>query len=214
MSDKKKIEGRVLGLDVSTKVIGISLFDENGKLILLTHIAPKIKKSNDMSDIEVLIRKAKIFQSEFLEKYADENITKVIIEEPLLGSNNVYTMATLIRFNGIISEKVYDTLGVAPEFISSYDARKYAFPELMEVRRTKKDGTPIDEKKLSKNKPVLFGGYPHDVDKKFVIWEKVSELEPQIVWFYDKKNKLSKETFDCSDAYTCVRGYMKMNNYW
>jgi hypothetical protein len=50
----------------------------------------------------------------------------VVIEEPLLQSNNVNTVATLLRFNGMISKSVFDTLGV-PDFISSYDARKYSF---------------------------------------------------------------------------------------
>jgi hypothetical protein len=57
--------------------------------------------------------------------------------EPLLQSNNVNTVATFIRF-GMISKSVFDTLGVVPDFISSYDARKYSFPELMSVRKFKK----------------------------------------------------------------------------
>lgn len=205
---------KVLGLDVSTKTIGISLFDSAGKLILLTHVTPKVKGIDKLSDIEVLIKKAQVFEEEFLEKYADEDIEKVIIEEPLLGSNNVYTMATLIRFNGMISRSVYETLNVVPEFISSYDARKYAFPELMEKRSVNKKGIAYTEKELEKSKPVLFGAYPFDIDKKMVIWEKVSELEPQIVWFYDKNHKLKKENFDMTDAYTCARAAMRKQGLW
>jgi hypothetical protein len=205
---------KVLGLDVSTKTIGISLFDENGKLILLTHVTPKVKNVDKLSDIEVLIKKAQVFEEEFLEKYADDDIEKVIIEEPLLGSNNVYTMATLIRFNGMISRSVYETLNVVPEFISSYDSRKYAFPELMEKRSVNKKGIAYTEKEIEKSKPVLFGAYPFDTDKKMVIWEKVSELEPQIVWFYDKNHKLKKENFDMTDAYSCVRGAMRKQGLW
>lgn len=206
---------KVLGLDVSTKTIGISLFDiKDGKLILLTHVTPKIKGIDKLSDIEVLIKKAQVFEEEFLEKYADEDIEKVIIEEPLLGSNNVYTMATLIRFNGMISRSVYETLNVVPEFISSYDSRKYAFPELMQKRSVNKKGESYTEKEIEKSKPVLFGAYPFDVDKKMVIWEKVSELEPQIVWFYDKNHKLKKENFDMTDAYACVRGAMNKQSLW
>lgn len=206
---------KVLGLDVSTKTIGISLFDiKDGKLILLTHVTPKIKGIDKLSDIEVLIKKAQVFEEEFLEKYADEDIEKVIIEEPLLGSNNVYTMATLIRFNGMISRSVYETLNVVPEFISSYDSRKYAFPELMQKRSVNKKGESYSEKEIEKSKPVLFGAYPFDVDKKMVIWEKVSELEPQIVWFYDKNHKLKKENFDMTDAYACVRGAMNKQSLW
>lgn len=205
---------KVLGLDVSTKTIGISLFDKNGKLILLTHVTPKVKGIDKLSDIEILIKKAQVFEEEFLEKYADEDIEKVIIEEPLLGSNNVYTMATLIRFNGMISRSVYETLNVVPEFISSYDSRKYAFPELMEKRSVNKKGIAYSEKELEKSKPVLFGAYPFDIDKKMVIWEKVATLEPQIVWFYDKNHKLKKENFDMTDAYACVRGAMRKQGLW
>ena len=157
-------------------------------------------------------KKVEIFETEFLSNYKDFNITKVIIEEPLLQSNNIYTVVTLVRFNGMISKSVYDTLGVVPTFISSYDARKYAFPELMAVRTVKKDGTALTEKVISKNTPVLFGGYPFDIDKKYVLWEKVAELEPQITWFFDKKNKLKKETFDMSDAYVCGLAFFNQRN--
>jgi len=206
----------ILALDVSTSTIGIALFEDlgdKGKLKLLHHVSPKVKPQPE-NKMEELFKKVEFFEKEFLTNYADFGITKVIIEEPLLQSNNVYTIATLLRFNGMISKSVYDTVGVVPEFISSYDARKYAFPELMDVRRFKKDGTPLPEKQIAKNQPVLFGGYDFDVDKKYVLWEKVAELEPQVAWFYDKKNKLKKETFDTSDAYVCGIGYMNMVGLW
>jgi hypothetical protein len=206
----------ILALDVSTSTIGISLFEnmgDYGELKLLHHVSPKVKPkpSNKM---EELFKKVEVFQTEFLNKYADFGITKVIIEEPLLQSNNVYTIATLLRFNGMISKSVYDTIGVVPDFISSYDARKYAFPELMAVRKFKKDGTALTEKQIAKNEPVLFGGYSFDVDKKMVVFDKVCDLEPQIVWLYDKHNKLKKENFDMSDAYTCGIAHMKQIGEW
>ena len=202
---------RILGLDVSTKTIGISLFEdkgESGNLQMLTHITPKVKpKPKD--NIELLIKKAQIFQFEFLEKYSDIDISRVIIEEPLVRSNNVNTVATLLRFNGMICRSVYEVLNLVPEFISSYDARKFAFPELMDIRKLNKKGEPYSEKELERKQPVLFGGHPYDVDKKQVIWEKVNEREPQIVWVYDKHQRLSKENFDMTDAYACVLGQMR-----
>jgi hypothetical protein len=42
----------------------------------------------------------------------------------------------------------------------------------------------------------------------------VAKKEPQIVWHYSKNNKLKKENFDQTDAYTAVLGYMKMKNIW
>jgi len=207
---------RILGLDVSTKTIGISLFEDNGdggKLQMLTHITPKVKpKPKD--NIELLIKKAQIFQFEFLEKYSDIDISRVIIEEPLVRSNNVNTVATLLRFNGMICRSVYEVLNLVPEFISSYDARKFAFPELMEIRKVNKKGEPYSEKEIEKKQPVLFGGHPFDVDKKQIIWEKVNEREPQIVWVYDKHQRLSKENFDMTDAYACVLGQMRKEGKW
>ena len=210
----KKEPEFLLALDVSTSTIGIALFEDDGTkgdLKLLHHVSPKVKPL-PTSKMEELFRKVEIFEEEFLKNYANFNITTVVIEEPLLQSNNVYTIATLLRFNGMISKSVYDTLGVVPTFISSYDARKYAFPELMAVRTFKKDGTPLAEKAIAKNLPVLFGAHPFDADKKYILWEKVAELEPQITWFFDKKNKLKKETFDMSDAYVCGLAFFNQRN--
>lgn len=206
----------LLALDVSTSTIGIALFEdmgEKGKLKLLHHVSPKVKPKPD-NKMEELFKKVEIFEKEFLSHYSDVGITRIVIEEPLLQSNNVYTIATLLRFNGMISKSCYDTIGVVPEFISSYDARKYAFPELMAVRKAKKDGTPLPEKQIAKNSPVLFGGYAFDIDKKSVIWELVSDLEPQIMWLFDKNSKLKKENFDMTDAYTCGRAYMQKIEKW
>jgi hypothetical protein len=214
--DKMEESKLILGLDVSTKTIGISLFEDNngvGDLKLLHHVTPKVKPE-PQGKMEELFEKARIFEKEFLNDYADVGINRVIIEEPLLQSNNVYTIATLLRFNGMIARSVYETIGVVPEFISSYDARKYAFPELMGTRTTKKDGTPKTDKEISKATPTLFGAHDDDIDKKMVIWELVCDMEPQITWFYDKKNKLKKENFDMTDAYTAVLGYMRKSGLW
>lgn len=213
MSENGKL---ILGLDVSTKTIGIALFEDlgnKGKLKLLHHVSPKIKpKPKDK--MQELCEKARVFEEEFLNKYADVGISRVIIEEPLLRSNNVNTVATLLRFNGMVSRSVYDTLGVVPEFISSYDSRKYAFPELMAIRTHNKKGEPYSEKEIAKKNPVLFGAYAWDIDKKIVVWEKVSDLEPQITWLYTKTKTLKAENFDMSDSYTCVRAVMKRDGNW
>jgi len=213
MDNNKKY---ILGLDVSTKTLGISIFEDNGrygKLILLHHIAPKVKPITD-SKTEELFIKADIFKDEFLEKYKDFGITKIIIEEPLLGSNNVHTVGTLLRFNGIISKACYDLIGIVPEFISSYDARAHGFPELMQKRTYDKKGNMFSPAVIAKKTPVLFGAYPYDIDKKEVVWKLVSDREPQITWLYDKKGKLRKENFDMTDSYVCVLSWMRKNGYW
>lgn len=206
----------VLGLDVSTKTIGIALFEDygnRGTLRLLHHVTPVVKPKPE-NKMQELFEKVRIFEEEFLTKYKNMGITKVVIEEPLLRSNNVNTVATLLRFNGMISRAVYDILGIIPEYISSYDSRAYAFPELMQIRKVNKKGEKYSEKELAKAKPVLFGDYDYEIDKKTVIWEKVSELEPQIVWLVDKKQKLKKENYDMCDSYACCLGYMNKIGEW
>lgn len=205
MSNKNEI---VMGLDISTKCIGVAIYDLNNKKIIeITHVAPKI--DSKIKGIEQLFLKKRVFEEKFLLEYADKGITKVVIEEPLLRSNNVNTVDILSKFNGMISDSVYRILGIVPEYISSYDARKYAFPELMAIRKFNKKGEEYSKDKIltaiKKNKLVLFGGYPFDCDKKLILWNKISELYPYIPWVYDKKGELKKENFDASDALvTCL----------
>jgi len=210
----------ILGLDVSTKTIGIALYEnlgENGGLTVLTHITPKIKPA-PKSKSEELFKKCEIFNTEFLDKYKELNITRVIIEEPLLRSNNVNTVGTLLRFNGMISIGVYQALGVVPDFTSSFDARKYSFPELMEIRTHNKKGVRYAQKDIDKkikdDKKTLFGGYDWDVGKKVIIWEKISYMEPQIEWLYNRNNVLSKENYDMTDAVAAVLGHMNLIGEW
>jgi hypothetical protein len=114
----------------------------------------------------------------------------------------------------MIAKSIYNTLGIVPEFISSYDARKYAFPELMAIRKFDKKGNPYSEKDIAKKEPVLFGAYDWDIDKKTVIWDKVAEMFPTIQWIYDKKHKLKKENYDTSDAVACLLGHMRKMAIW
>ena len=184
----------LLGLDVSTKTIGVSLFNNKGELLELTHISPKAKPVPE-SKTEELLLKVDLFY-DFIQKYKNMDIKHVLIEEPLLRSNNVRTVGTLLRFNGMVTKVCYDTFNTTPEYISTYEARKNAFPELMQIGSSKK--------------LVLFGGLPKDTDKKKVIWDLVNSREPQINWFYDKKGVLKKENYDMSDAYVVTLAYMRM----
>ena len=192
---------KVLGLDISTKTIGWALFDiKTQDLLELTHVSPRPKnKDTEENKMLELILKSEVFKTK-LEDYKKLGIVSVIIEEPLLNSNNVYTIQTLLRFNTLICKTIYDVLGIVPEFISTYNSRKFAFPELVQENEKKKH--------------VLFGGLPKDIDKKMIIWELVAKKEPQIQWQYTRNNTLKKENFDQTDAYACVLGYMRSKEIW
>lgn len=195
MSIKLKNAPKILGLDISTKTIGWALFDiKSSKLLELTHFSPKIKPQPE-EKIEELVKKAEAFK-EHLQKYKNIGITKVVIEEPLLQSNNIYTVGTLLRYNTLILKACYDELNILPTFISTYNARKYAFPNLVS--------------KNDKGKNVLFGGLPKNIDKKHIIWQNVNEVCPDIQWLYGRNGQLRKENYDMSDAATAVIGFVNM----
>lgn len=199
MSKELKESPKVLGLDVSTKTIGCALFDiQTKELLELTHISP-VPKPKVEDKIEELILKSEIFKNKLLE-YQNMGITKVVIEEPLLNSNNIRTIAVLLRFNTLVTKQIFDTLGLVPVFISTYNSRKFAFPELV--------------RENTKGKRVLFGGYEKGCDKKQIIFDLVAKKEPQIQWLYTRNNTLKKENFDQTDAYACVLGYMRQEGIW
>ena len=154
MAKSIKNSPKILGLDVSTKTIGWALFDMSSRdLLELTHISPRPKPVPD-NKLEEMLLKSSLFRKK-LEEYKSLGIVKCIIEEPLLNSNNAYTIGTLLRYNTLISKEVYDVLGIVPEYVSTYESRKKAFPELVQ--------------KNEKGKFVLFGGYPKDCDKKQIV---------------------------------------------
>lgn len=199
MAKLQKNSPKVLGLDVSTKTTGVALFDiATRQLLELTHVSP-LPKPKPESKIEELILKSGIFRQKLME-YQDLGITTVVIEEPLLNSNNINTVGILMRYNTLICKEVFDVLGIVPEFITTYNARKFAFPELVQQN--------------DRGKFVLFGGYPKTIDKKEIIWEQVAKIEPQITWLYTRNNTLKKENYDMTDSYTCVLGYMRSKKIW
>lgn len=204
----------ILALDISTATIGICLLLDDGskygKIIELTHICPKAPRKSDKH--EALFIKTDMFKDKILSKYKNYGITKCVIEAPLLSSNNSETVATLLQFNGMISLAVYNELGIVPKYISSYEARKYAFPELMGIRKYGKNEKQYEFSKILKSikdsKLVLFGSYPWTVDKKVIMQEKVADIFPQIEWIYNKKGELAKQNFDASDAYIALLGQL------
>ena len=209
----------VLGLDISTACIGASIVLDDGvnqpKILKLTHVSPKV--NNKIKGIEALFLRKELFDTQFISTLKDYGITDVVIEEPLLSSNNVNTVATLLRFNGMIAEAVYRILNVVPNFISSYDARTYSFPELVALRKFNKKGEEYSlshvKKAIKDNHPVLFGAYPFDIDKKNVMMNMVNEVYPDIPWIRDKNGELKKENYDACDSLICALAYVNINHH-
>lgn len=122
-----------------------------------------------------------------------------------------------MQFNALLSEAVYNVLGIVPSYISSYDARMRSFPELMSIRKFNKKAKiyPIThiKKALKDSHLVLFGAYPFDCDKKTIMMNLVCEKYPNINWIYDKKGELKKENYDACDSLICVLAYINEKRY-
>lgn len=162
-----------IGLDISTSVVGISIFNKEYKLINLSYI--KLTKG------KTLFEKLDEF-IEFMNKegYIKFPISFISIEEPLKKFkgkfSNADTIQKLTIMNALISGYLYKTLNIEPEYHNSEAARKTVFPKLI----------------IPKSTP----------NKKYLIWNSVMNLEPQINWEYSKKtHKLKDENFDMADSY-------------
>lgn len=119
----------------------------------------------------------------FIEKIAHIEINDVqyiAIEEPLMKfegrKSNAQTIAKLNFFNGMVSDAVYSRFGIEPIHLNVNTVRATAFPGLIKRGSEK--------------------------SSKMLVWERVSELEPQIDWIYGKRSrKLIDQNFDMADAY-------------
>ena len=209
----------ILCLDISTSCIGFCILEDNqtyyGKVLDMGYV--KLENNDSAKGIENLFLKKKQFIEKFIETHRDYKFTKAAIEEPLLGSNNINTVATLLRFNGIISDLIYTEYQIVPTYISSFDARKFAFPELVNIRIFNKNSSKREKKdilkSLSKNEITLFGLYPNDFPKKTILWNKVIEVYNYINWDLDKYGNLKKENFDANDALIVGLGTIHQNRY-
>lgn len=209
----------VLGLDISTTCIGYCVMvddgSEHGRILTLGHVAPKVHKS--ISGIKSLFLKKRIFKDEFVNRLQGYGIEKVIIEEPLLRSNNVNTVSTLLLFNGMISDCIYELLGIVPDYISSHDARAFSFPELLDVRKYNKKGEVYPEKTILKSLKTsnftLFGGFVWDCDKKVVMHGLVSKVFPDVTWLVGQNGSLKKENYDACDAYVACLGQLNKERH-
>lgn len=230
MSRKKEKEKKeekiypslVLGLDISTACIGVSIVYDDGvkepEIVKITHVVPKLPSK--IKGIEALILRKKIFEEDFLTTIKDMGITECIIEAPLnyaTGNSNTQTVTQLVQFNGLLSEAVYRVLGIVPTYMSSYEARMLSFPELLSIRKFNKKGIVYPyshiRKALDDNHLVLFGDFPFDCDKKEIMMNCVREKYPEITWVYDNNGKLKKENYDACDSLVCALAYIQQKRY-
>ena len=109
----------ILGLDISTTIVGVSVIDPDGNLILSDHW--------DISKIDTLFEKAEVIGSNLWQVKNDYAISSVFIETALKkffpGKSRADTIIKLAKFNGVVSWLSFETFGFEPTFINVNTAR-------------------------------------------------------------------------------------------
>tara|TARA_R110000787_G_scaffold27576_1_gene76180 strand:- start:443 stop:1018 length:576 start_codon:yes stop_codon:yes gene_type:complete len=109
----------ILGLDISTTIVGVALIDANGNLIVSEHW--------DITKQDTLFEKAEMIGSLLWALKNEHNISHVFIETALKkfipGRSRADTLIKLAKFNGIVSWLSFDTFNQTPVFINVNTAR-------------------------------------------------------------------------------------------
>ena len=111
----------ILGLDVSTRIIGYTLIDaETGDHVRSDAMVLDQKAS--------FVSRASQFHDQLEDLNVDYNVSQVWIEEPFMmfskGGSSAQTMSRLSSFNGSIQYMCYMTFGFEPNMINANHARK------------------------------------------------------------------------------------------
>lgn len=177
-----------IGLDISTSVVGISLFNNNKELIDLRYA--------DLRKIKCYFSKADLVRSIFniickeFEVYTFD--VEIYIEESLQsfrrGLSSAKTLMQLARFNGVVSQIAYETFKAAPFYINVNVARKSL-------------GLKIDKNSDKNTKDQVFDWVRSRIDFEWPT--KVLKSGP-------KKGsvKFNETCYDISDAYIICKAVL------
>jgi len=127
----------LLGLDVSTSITGYTILDCHGKLIRCN--AWDVRNKNRFKNY---FEKANYIKDELCYIKGQYPIEKIYIERPFMffrsGGSSAKTMASLQKFNGIISWICYDILNQPINFLTASEARKLCGIKVARGEKAKK----------------------------------------------------------------------------
>lgn len=167
-----------LGLDISTSITGFTLLSDSGDVVLCEHI--------NLKKISNIFEKAKSVESILEEKiFSKHKVSEVWIEESLQmfssGMSSAKTLATLTKFNGIISWISWDKFGIEPNYIGASSARK-------EI------GLTVSKGKRGKD----------------VVMEHMLDNESWFVVEYGRTGKVKPHFYDMADSFVVAKaGFIK-----
>tara|TARA_R100001163_G_C5044320_1_gene181829 strand:+ start:843 stop:1400 length:558 start_codon:yes stop_codon:yes gene_type:complete len=183
----------VLGIDISTSITGFAIVADN-QLVFYDSI--DMRKEKDIFD-KTLLMKEKLL--DLYEMYQCDNdssirigesqfpIEHIYIEQPFTffnsGGSSAKTMATLQRFNGIVSWIVYELFEIRPKFIGATSARKQVGIKVPRGQKAKK-----------------------------VVLEHLLKTEPAFKIEYTRHGNPKPESFDRADAIIIAKAGFSIEN--
>lgn len=141
----------IIGLDISTSIVGIAVLEESGDIVEVHHVDLRKIKSDDycqMADkVQEVLEKIKIKHS--------KTSFDVFVEEAgkkfRSGTSSASTIFKLARFNGIVCYTCWKTFNVTPIEIDVKKARKSIGLTIPKFPR----GTKYSVKKKATKKAVI-----------------------------------------------------------
>jgi len=112
----------ILGLDISTSITGYTIIHD-GKLIKIGAWDTRNKNK-----FPTLFDKAEFIRKDLKKLQKIHKINEIFIEQPFAffksGGSTAKTMATLQKYNGVVSWICYDVFGIQPRYFTAQQARK------------------------------------------------------------------------------------------
>ena len=127
----------ILGLDISTSIVGVTILDRSGEIIHNEAWDIRNKKKFPSS-----FKKLRFIKDRLIDLKVRYCIDKIFIEKSLQafrsGFSSARTLSLLSSFNGTTSWFCYDLFDVEPEYISASSARKLCGIKIPKGEKAKK----------------------------------------------------------------------------
>ncbi len=183
----------VLGVDISTSITGFAIVADE-QLVFYDSI--DLRKHKNVFDKTIAIKEKILDLYEMYQCNNDDSwrmgeskypIEHIFIEQPFTffnsGGSSAKTMATLQKFNGIVSWLLYEVFEIQPEYVGATSARKHC-------------GIKV----------------PRGQKAKQVVLEHLLKTEPAFKVEYTRHGNPKPESYDRADAIVIARAGSKIIN--
>jgi len=183
----------ILGVDVSTSITGFAIVADDQ---LVYYDSIDLRKHKNVFDKTIAIKEKILDLYEMYQLDNDDSmsmgnseypIKHIYIEQPFTffnsGGSSAKTMATLQKFNGIVSWLIFEIFEIRPEYVGATSARKHA-------------GIKV----------------PRGQKAKQVVLQHLLDTEPAFKKEYTKHGNPKPESYDRADAIIVAKAGWEIEN--